>query len=91
MLISLQYTSCCYSLSAGCGRTGTFCTIDTALQLLHRSQDIQYLPNRDFIIDIVKKFRTQRMHLVQTPVSLVIHKNFLFSLSPFIHNCLRVN
>ncbi|KAK9760400.1 tyrosine protein phosphatase 1 [Basidiobolus ranarum] len=48
--------------SAGCGRTGTFCTIDTALSLLPKLED----DSIDIIFGIVMKFREQRRIMVQT-------------------------
>ncbi|ORX86164.1 hypothetical protein K493DRAFT_319846 [Basidiobolus meristosporus CBS 931.73] len=48
--------------SAGCGRTGTFCTIDTVLSLLPTLED----DSVDLIFEVVKKFREQRRIMVQT-------------------------
>ncbi|CAG8669087.1 5089_t:CDS:1 [Acaulospora colombiana] len=48
--------------SAGCGRTGTFCTVDTALAMLPNFKD----DNTDLISSLVGHFRTQRRTMVQT-------------------------
>lgn len=51
--------------SAGCGRTGTFCAIDTAIDILkkdpHNDSD-----TFDPILSTVESFRTQRVSMVQT-------------------------
>ena len=52
------------SYSAGVGRTGTLMTIDIALSQAARENVID-------IAGIVCKIRSQRMKLVQTPVSIV--------------------
>lgn len=55
--------------SAGCGRTGAFCTIDTVISRLN---DRRYLDNEerlgeiDMIFQTVSKFREQRVSMVQT-------------------------
>ncbi|KAJ5731052.1 uncharacterized protein N7483_005560 [Penicillium malachiteum] len=61
--------------SAGCGRTGTFCTVDSVLDMLKRQRASQThssgLPdwindtNRDLILKAVEDFRTQRPSMVQ--------------------------
>ncbi|CAG8788007.1 15458_t:CDS:1, partial [Acaulospora morrowiae] len=48
--------------SAGCGRTGTFCTVDTALAMLPNFKD----DKTDLINFLVGYFRTQRRTMVQT-------------------------
>ncbi|KAK9696619.1 tyrosine protein phosphatase 1 [Basidiobolus ranarum] len=48
--------------SAGCGRTGTFCTINSALSLLPKISDHSI----DLVFDIVVKLRSQRRSMVQT-------------------------
>ncbi|KAI7861598.1 protein-tyrosine phosphatase-like protein [Spinellus fusiger] len=48
--------------SAGCGRSGAFCTIDTAIQQLSTTYTIE----KDVIFDIVVRFREQRVSMVQT-------------------------
>lgn len=53
--------------SAGCGRTGTFCVIDTVLQRLLEN-DV----SSDIIWETVYRFREQRISMVQT------HKQFVF-------------
>ncbi|GBC03859.1 hypothetical protein RclHR1_05370004 [Rhizophagus clarus] len=52
--------------SAGCGRTGAFCTIDTALTLLNNIREKGLDVNEDLIQNVVMKFREQRLSLVQT-------------------------
>jgi protein tyrosine phosphatase len=55
--------------SAGCGRTGAFCTIDT---MISRLNDRHYLTTEerlgelDLIFQTVAKFREQRVSMVQT-------------------------
>ncbi|KAG2196233.1 hypothetical protein INT47_007660 [Mucor saturninus] len=55
--------------SAGCGRTGAFCTIDT---IISRMKGRHYLNNEersgeiDLIFQTVSKFREQRVSMVQT-------------------------
>lgn len=48
--------------SAGCGRTGTFCTVHTALAMLPTFKD----DKSDLINYLVNYFRTQRRTMVQT-------------------------
>ncbi|KAG9297359.1 hypothetical protein G9A89_009443 [Geosiphon pyriformis] len=48
--------------SAGCGRTGAFCTVDSALALLPNIQD----DSNDLIYHLVRHFREQRTTMVQT-------------------------
>ena len=50
--------------SAGCGRTGAFCTVDTVLKLLKQNNNIQDL-QKDVVKDVVEKFREQRLSMVQ--------------------------
>ena len=50
------FTAVC---SAGVGRTGTFCTIDTALRV-GGSDEV--------VLKIIKHFRTQRCDIVETRV-----------------------
>ena len=50
--------------SAGCGRSGAFAAVDTALHLLHScAADRQ---SKDVMYEIIKAFRLQRTSLVQT-------------------------
>lgn len=57
--------------SAGCGRTGTFCTVDSVLDILKRqhaqkSSDPPVVPvNEDLIERTLADFRTQRPSMVQ--------------------------
>uniref|UniRef100_A0A1D1XQ21 protein-tyrosine-phosphatase n=1 Tax=Anthurium amnicola TaxID=1678845 RepID=A0A1D1XQ21_9ARAE len=52
--------------SAGCGRTGAFCTIDTTLSLLNNIREQGLDVDQDLIQKVVLKFREQRLSLVQT-------------------------
>jgi protein tyrosine phosphatase len=55
--------------SAGCGRTGAFCTIDTVISRLknkHYLKDEERLGELDLIYQTVSKFREQRTSMVQT-------------------------
>jgi protein-tyrosine phosphatase len=56
--------------SAGCGRTGTFCTLDTIINvddhrhdesLLEKNEDVAFDP----VFNIVENFRNQRISMVQ--------------------------
>jgi len=49
--------------SAGCGRTGTFCTVDSTLSLL---QNLQQNDPTDLIFKVVQHFRQQRIAMVET-------------------------
>lgn len=54
--------------SAGCGRTGCFCTIDTCIDLFlsERDQSLESANNeKDLVYDIISKFRSQRVSMVQ--------------------------
>lgn len=53
--------------SAGVGRTGTFCAIETALGLLSACAP---LGKGDFVAEIIQKFRLQRAGMVQTSSQL---------------------
>ncbi|KAH3678549.1 hypothetical protein WICMUC_001358 [Wickerhamomyces mucosus] len=50
--------------SAGCGRTGTFCTIDSIINSILNS-DIKFNEDQDPIFQVVKIFREQRISMVQ--------------------------
>lgn len=65
--------------SAGCGRTGTFCTVDSVIDMLKRQRSGQALssipgvdadsvrtPNDDLIANAVEDFRHQRLSMVQS-------------------------
>lgn len=56
--------------SAGCGRTGAFCTIDTLMTRLTTDDDSMTLEEKQGQLDIlratVEKFREQRVSMVQT-------------------------
>ncbi|QOU21452.1 hypothetical protein BRETT_001175 [Brettanomyces bruxellensis] len=54
--------------SAGCGRTGCFCTIDTCVDLFLSEKDkcLESANNeKDLVYDIISKFRCQRVSMVQ--------------------------
>ena len=56
--------------SAGCGRTGAFCTIDTLMTRLTADDDSMTAKERGGQLDVlhttVEKFREQRVSMVQT-------------------------
>lgn len=65
--------------SAGCGRTGTFCTVDSVIDMLKRQRSGQALstmpgvdagpdrtPDDDLIAKSVEDFRLQRLSMVQS-------------------------
>jgi protein-tyrosine phosphatase len=69
--------------SAGCGRTGTFCTVDTVLDILKRQRALnpsnsKEVPKeiRDLDLDLISKtvedFRTQRPSMVQNLSQFVL-------------------
>lgn len=58
--------------SAGCGRSGTFCTIDTIIQRLWHERDVYTSTSVDKVVETVGRFREQRMGMVQT------HRQFVF-------------
>lgn len=68
--------------SAGCGRTGTFCTVDSVLDMLKRqrssgaesSNSAAWVSdsNRDLILKTVEDFRTQRPSMVQNLSQFVL-------------------
>lgn len=50
--------------SAGCGRTGTFCSVDTVIDILrNKSKDSS---DKDIVFDVVHEFRSQRLSMVQS-------------------------
>jgi protein tyrosine phosphatase len=51
--------------SAGCGRTGTFCAVDSTIDVL-RKQLTNGSDGEDIIFKLVDKFRTQRKSMVQS-------------------------
>lgn len=59
--------------SAGCGRTGTFCTIDTVTDYLSRLKwpDVKLDPN-DRVLEVVGEFREQRIAMVQNQRQLLL-------------------
>ncbi|OUT24464.1 hypothetical protein CAS74_000852 [Pichia kudriavzevii] len=53
--------------SAGCGRTGAFCVIDTCIDLLSHSGDLSSpSSSKDLVYEITSVFRSQRIFMVQT-------------------------
>lgn len=52
--------------SAGCGRTGAFCTIDSCLTILNNIREQGHDVSQDLVQKVVLKFREQRLSLVQT-------------------------
>ncbi|KAJ9063661.1 phosphotyrosine-specific ptp2-like protein, variant 2 [Entomophthora muscae] len=55
--------------SAGCGRTGAFCTIDSAISALDSGKASCY---PDVVYSMVESFRDQRLSMVQTHRQLVL-------------------
>lgn len=49
--------------SAGCGRTGAFCTVDSVIDIASRGKASS---NEDLIFNVVNDFRTQRLSMVQS-------------------------
>jgi len=49
--------------SAGCGRTGTFCTVDTVMDVLQRRT---FSEDTDLVEKVVREFRLQRLSMVQS-------------------------
>ncbi|KAG9293654.1 hypothetical protein G9A89_018991 [Geosiphon pyriformis] len=54
--------------SAGCGRTGAFCTIDSVLRLIEngRTKGQVLNPSKDIIKSTIESFREQRLSMVQS-------------------------
>lgn len=55
--------------SAGCGRTGVFCTVDTVTSMLRRQIRAGHDPDQqttDLVEQVVRDFRDQRLSMVQT-------------------------
>ncbi|KAK2855543.1 hypothetical protein FQN49_005085 [Arthroderma sp. PD_2] len=63
--------------SAGCGRTGTFCTVDSVIDMLKRQRKASqssartepswvYEDNTDLVAATVEDFRSQRLSMVQS-------------------------
>lgn len=57
--------------SAGCGRTGTFCTVDSAIDIMQRNSSVMS-KTQDLIADLVNELRTQRLSMVQCLRQFVI-------------------
>ncbi|KAI8145040.1 protein-tyrosine phosphatase-like protein [Fennellomyces sp. T-0311] len=49
--------------SAGCGRSGAFCAIDT---VIHRLMQPGAIQDKDLLFDTISRFREQRVSMVQT-------------------------
>jgi protein-tyrosine phosphatase len=58
--------------SAGCGRTGTFCVVDTVIQRLWHDRDVYTSSTIDKVQETIGQFREQRMSVVQT------HRQYVF-------------
>ncbi|CAO3668436.1 unnamed protein product [Rhizopus stolonifer] len=58
--------------SAGCGRTGTFCVVDTVIQRLWQERDVYTCSTVDKVKETVSRLREQRMSTVQT------HRQYVF-------------
>ncbi|GMM47851.1 tyrosine protein phosphatase [Pichia kluyveri] len=52
--------------SAGCGRTGSFCAIDTCIDVLLKDEVEHVIEKNDLIFEITSNFRSQRVFMVQT-------------------------
>ncbi|GAV27725.1 hypothetical protein PMKS-001193 [Pichia membranifaciens] len=52
--------------SAGCGRTGSFCVIDTCIDVLFKEEREHQQETKDLIYEITSQFRSQRVFMVQT-------------------------
>ncbi|KAK9241384.1 protein-tyrosine phosphatase-like protein [Lipomyces kononenkoae] len=54
--------------SAGCGRTGTFCTVDSVIDILRHNKEYDSPTSRkteDLVAEVVCDLRTQRLSMVQ--------------------------
>ena len=49
--------------SAGCGRSGAFCAIDT---VLYRLRKMKSASDHDILLQTISRFREQRLSMVQT-------------------------
>ncbi|KAG1449700.1 hypothetical protein G6F55_010047 [Rhizopus delemar] len=58
--------------SAGCGRTGAFCVVDTVIERLWQERDVYTSSAVDKIKETVERFREQRISIVQT------HRQYVF-------------
>lgn len=54
--------------SAGCGRSGAFCAIDT---VIYRLCNTDCNPKSDILLETISRFREQRLSMVQTLRQLV--------------------
>ncbi|GMM51581.1 tyrosine protein phosphatase [Starmerella bacillaris] len=59
--------------SAGCGRTGTFCTVDTVIHSLDQLPWNDVLnEKKDKVFEVASEFRDQRVSMVQTQAQLLL-------------------
>ncbi|KAK9477830.1 protein-tyrosine phosphatase-like protein [Lipomyces japonicus] len=61
--------------SAGCGRTGTFCTVDSVIDMLEFKPEYNSTAKNvvgDLVAQVVHDFRTQRLSMVQSLRQFVI-------------------
>ncbi|KAK9433667.1 protein-tyrosine phosphatase-like protein [Lipomyces doorenjongii] len=61
--------------SAGCGRTGTFCTVDSVIDILSRNNESDSpssCQTEDLVAEVVHDLRTQRLSMVQCLRQFVI-------------------
>lgn len=52
--------------SAGCGRSGAFCAIDTVLYRISRAAQDEVVATKDILLETISRFREQRLSMVQT-------------------------
>ncbi|KAI9478165.1 MAG: protein-tyrosine phosphatase-like protein [Benjaminiella poitrasii] len=52
--------------SAGCGRSGAFCAIDTVLYRLKKMKEEEKDDTNDILLQTISRFREQRLSMVQT-------------------------
>ncbi|ODQ67380.1 hypothetical protein NADFUDRAFT_49812 [Nadsonia fulvescens var. elongata DSM 6958] len=79
--------------SAGCGRTGTFCVVDSVLDLLQTQKSVQSpkfiseeetSDNSDMIYQVVHQLRRQRMAMVQSlPQFILAYEAVITAISTF--------
>ncbi|KAK9468810.1 protein-tyrosine phosphatase-like protein [Lipomyces arxii] len=61
--------------SAGCGRTGTFCAVDSVIDILERKKEYgncDKCPTDDLVAEVVHDLRTRRLSMVQCLRQFVI-------------------
>ena len=87
LIVGLLIMRPCTSLfsSAGVGRTGTFIALDTLLQSIRESDEVD-------IFGLVCEMRQQRNHMIQTEAQYVfVHKALLQVIRPSTFSMLRQN